>query len=218
MKYNILLLIALLMFFGGCSSNNDNRIDNTSDKRESADLSCHLIVQPYGDFAQGDAYQIARSLIGVIGKYTDISIDSLEVLPNKPLTAELMNNAKTRYRASKILDSQHTLQHRQGDVIIGLTNCDISTSLHGYEDWGILGLAYLGQSNCVISTFRVREKKYFWKVVFHEYLHAYKNLPHCSDPSCFMVDCNGKPKLSLETRLCNDCAKLLQTLASTTTH
>ena len=138
-----------------------------------------------------------------------LAVTKVKVLPNKSLTVELMNDAKTRYRASKILDQQQGMIKQPGDVVIGLTNEDISTSIHGYNDWGILGLSYLNKSNCVISTFRVKDKSQFWKVVLHEFGHGFLGLPHCpnNDSSCFMVDAKGKPNLTPQRHFCETCSR-----------
>lgn len=140
-----------------------------------------------------------------------LAVTEIQVMPNKPLTEDLMNKGKTRYRASKILDQQQGFVKQPGDVVIGLTDKDISTSVHGYEDWGILGLSYLNKSNCVISTYRVKDKSQFWKVVLHEFGHGFLGLPHCpnNDSSCFMVDANGKPNLAPERHFCDSCSKLI---------
>ena len=122
-----------------------------------------------------------------------------------------MNDAKTRYRAGKILNWQYGLLQQAEDAVVGLTDNDISTTAHGYQDWGILGLSYLKENNCVISTFRVKDKTQFWKVVLHEFGHAFLGLDHCpsNDRTCFMVDANGKPDLAKEYHFCDSCTKLL---------
>lgn len=138
-----------------------------------------------------------------------LAVTEIQVLTAKPLTEELMNKGKTRYRARKILDQQQGQLQQTGDVVIGLTDKDISTSVHGHEDWGILGLSYVNLNNCVISTYRVKDKSQFWKVVLHEFGHGFLGLPHCpnGDPTCFMVDANGKPNLTPERRFCDSCSK-----------
>lgn len=59
---------------------------------------------------------------------------NIQVLPNKSLTEELMNEAKTRYRADKIIRS--TRQKTDNITIIGLTHKDISVPYKGKKDWG----------------------------------------------------------------------------------
>lgn len=174
---------------------------------------CRILIQPYGDFSNAKAQAVGKELEKSLATYVaDLAVTEVIVLPGRPLTQDLMNDAKTRYRASKILDQQASLKGQKHDVIIGLTDCDISTTVHGYEDWGILGLSYSGKSNCVISTFRVKDKSHFWKVVLHEFGHAHLGLPHCpnNDPQCFMVDCNGKPDLARERYLCETCSNSIR--------
>ena len=171
---------------------------------------CRILIQPYGNFSQARAQEVSEQLQSALSKHMrGLAVSEVQVLPNKPLSEELMNKAKTRYRASKILDQQQGLFQQQGDVVIGLTDKDISTSVHGYEDWGILGLSYLNRSNCVISTYRVKDKSQFWKVVLHEFGHGFLGLPHCpnNDSSCFMVDANGRPNLTPERHFCDSCSR-----------
>ena len=200
----------------GClawSCSNDKGIKNveadSSAEVECTSPHCRLLIQPYGDFSGVRAQKVANELQKNLATYAkELAVTEVQVLPSKPLTEDLMNDAKTRYRAGKILDRQASLMSRDDDVIIGLTDCDISTTAHGYDDWGILGLSDLGQSNCVISTYRVKDKTQFWKVVLHEFGHGFLGLHHCpkNDPQCFMVDCNGKPDLAKEKYLCDTCS------------
>ena len=180
---------------------------------ESTRPHCRMLIQPYGDFSSVRAHEVAEGLKKSLDTYVkDLAVTEVRVLPAKPLTEDLMNEAKTRYRAGKILDKQASLMSRNDDVIIGLTDCDISTTAHGYADWGIMGMAEMGNSNCVISTFRVKDKTQFWKVVLHEFGHGFLGLDHCpnNDPQCFMVDCNGKPDLAKEKYLCDTCANSIR--------
>ena len=174
---------------------------------------CRLLIQPYGDFSDARAREVAAGLEKSLATYVkDLTVTEVQVLPGKPLSEDLMNNAKTRYRAGKILDRQSSLKSQNDDVIIGLTDCDISATAHGYDDWGIIGMSETGNSNCVISTFRVKDKTQFWKVVLHEFGHGFLGLDHCpnNDPQCFMVDCNGKPDLAKEKYLCDTCSKSIR--------
>lgn len=174
---------------------------------------CRILIQPYGDFSKARAEVVAKELEKNLAAYVkDLAVTDVKVLPGKALTKDLMNDVKTRYRADKILNQQADSKSGKDDVIIGLTDSDISTSAHGYDDWGILGLSYMGHSNCVISTFRVKDKSQFWKVVLHEFGHAHLGLPHCpnNDPQCFMVDCNGKPDLARERYLCETCSNSIR--------
>lgn len=220
-KYLMIVSFALLM---GCAawscSNNTKRIKNVELVANSAPAShavqdsvhphCRIQIQPYDNFSQVKAQEVAKQLEQALNMHMKgLAVTEVKVLPNKPLSEDLMNKGKTRYRASKILDQQQGMAKQPSDVVIGLTDKDISTSVHGYEDWGILGLSYVNRNNCVISTFRVKDKSQFWKVVLHEFGHGFLGLPHCpnNDRSCFMVDANGKPNLSPQHHFCDSCSK-----------
>ncbi len=215
-KQQLFYIIVFTFLLGSlawsCTSNAKRikKVEIVSDtEAECTCPRCRLLIQPYGDFSNERAKVVAEELEKNLAKYVkDLAVSEVKVLPAKPLTEDLMNDAKTRYRASKILDKQAGLKSQKNDAIIGLTDKDISTSAHGYDDWGILGLSYMGHSNCVISTFRVKDQSQFWKVVLHEFGHAYLGLDHCpkNDPHCFMVDCNGKPDLAKERYLCDSCS------------
>lgn len=186
----------------------DVKVENTPPPTP-APPHCRLLMQPYDGFTEARARSVAEELKKTLATYVkDPVVIEVKVLPVKPLTKNLMNKAKTRHRADKILDMQENLKSQKDDMIIGLTDKDISASAHGYEDWGVIGLSNTGQSNSVLSTFRVKDKTQFWKVVLHEFGHAYLGLPHCpnNDPHCFMKDCKGKPDLAKERYLCNSCS------------
>lgn len=166
-------------------------------------------IQPYEDFPHDKAQELAEQLeIAMIGVH---GWTNVYVLPNKPLTKDMLNDAKTRYRANKILDWQRDSVDQTDFAIIGLTSEDISTTLHGYDDWGILGLSYVGTGNSVVSTFRIKDNSQIYKVLLHEFGHGFMGLQHCpnNDPTCYMVDDNGKPKLDKQYHFCDSCSKLI---------
>lgn len=214
-----LIIISLNLLIGSATwscTNNAKRIKHvelvSNNESDCVCPHCRLLIQPYDDFSHDKALEISKQLERALNEHMKgLAVTEVQVMPNKPLTEELMNKAKTRYRASKILDQQQGLLKHPGDVVIGLTDKDISTSVHGYEDWGILGLSYLNKNNCVISTYRVNDKSQFWKVVLHEFGHGFLGLPHCpnNDSSCFMVDANGKPNLTPERHFCDSCSKFI---------
>jgi len=216
-KYLIIISFALLIGSATWScTNNAKRIKNvemvSNDELDCVCPHCRILIQPYDDFSHDKAVEVSKQLERALNEHMKgLAVTEIQVMPNKPLTEDLMNKGKTRYRASKILDQQQGLVKQPGDVVIGLTDKDISTSVHGYEDWGILGLSYLNKNNCVISTYRVKDKSQFWKVVLHEFGHGFLGLPHCpnNDSSCFMVDANGKPNLTPERHFCDSCSKYI---------
>ena len=215
MKKLIILLFNALLICGVWScGNNAKRIKHVefvpNAEADCTCTHCRILIQPYDDFSGEKSQAVAKQLETALSKHMkSLAVTQVQILPNKPLTEDLMNTDKTRYRANKILDQQQSILQQPGDVIIGLTNSDISTSVHGYEDWGILGLSYLNRNNCIISTYRVKDKSQFWKVVLHEFGHGFLGLPHCpnNDRSCFMVDANGKPNLTPQHHFCDSCSR-----------
>ena len=216
-KYLIIISFTLLV---GCATwsctDNAKRIKNvelvSNADPECTCPHCRILIQPYDDFSHDMAVEVSNQLKQALNEHMKgLAVTEVQVMPNKPLSEDLMNKGKTRYRARKILDQQQSLLKQPDCVVIGLTDEDISTSVHGYEDWGILGLSYLNKNNCVISTFRVKDKSQFWKVVLHEFGHGFLGLPHCpnNDSNCFMVDANGKPNLTPQRHFCDSCAKFI---------
>src|SRR5690606_36710283 len=113
------------------------------------------------------------------------------------------NSKSPRYRADKIIAEQRAKKPDSIDYVLGYTSKDISTSKkengqiklpkHKYEDWGVMGLAYVVGNSCVVSSFRLKHKdskKYFSrikKVTVHELGHNL-GLPHCANTKCVMTD------------------------------
>ncbi len=181
-----------------------------NDKTEYLDCTtpvCTILLQPYDKTAEKYAKDVSKTLKEHIESMDYICVQDVKVLPIKQLPNTLLNQAKTRYRATKILDFQKQNHHKIHHVIIGVTSSDISTSTHGHQDYGIQGQAYLGQENCVVSTYRLKNKKDLWKLMTHEFFHAFMHMPHCpaDDPTCIMQDGHGKPNWTKRTKICNKC-------------
>ena len=136
---------------------------------------------------------------------------------------QCLNDSKSRFRATKVIkwlnekynyiwsgptDKNNPVAY----YLIGVTDQDISTSAHNREDYGILGLSYLGKGNVsIISTHRLKRRKDLWKLAVHEFCHGFYGCPHCKndDPSCIMSDAKGgNPHFELKDSLCLDCANI----------
>ncbi|MCH5223214.1 MAG: hypothetical protein J1E82_04170 [Muribaculaceae bacterium] len=92
--------------------------------------------------------------------------------------------------------------------IIGVTDKDISTAIHGRENFGILGLSTYGGDTSVISTYRLKREQDLWKLAIHEFGHGFFNLRHCpvDDVNCIMADAKGKnPHFELKEDFCDNC-------------
>lgn len=75
-------------------------------------------------------------------------------------------------------------------------------------NYGVMGLGFMPGNACVISSFRLGDKKNLherlYKVAIHELGHN-NGLPHCKEDSCYMMDAEGKMKLDNEHFFCNQC-------------
>ena len=177
-------------------------------KVEQANSSCPptIFLQPYDNFTQDEAKQLSMMLEKKFLELYGVEFE-FKVLPNKKLSADLMNNSKSRYRADKIINSLKKEASKQR-IMIGLTHKDVSVPYKGKADWGVLGLSIHGTYACVVSDYRLKNKKRdYWKVVTHEYTHTTFKYNHCpeDDPTCIMKDAKGKADFSNKVGLCKTC-------------
>ena len=200
MKAKLLYILLAVLMLCGCKKT----------EQEQARCTCPptIFLQPLDNYTQKEARQLSKvlekkflELYGVVFEF--------EVLPNKKLSTDLMNDNKSRYRADKIIDSlkKEASYHR---IIIGLTHKDVSFPYKGKPDWGVLGLSIYGTYACVVSDYRLKNKKRdYWKVVTHEFTHTACNYGHCpnDDPTCIMKDAKGHANFSNKERLCDVCKK-----------
>ena len=132
----------------------------------------------------------------------------MEIRKNKNLGSNVLNEAKTRYRADKIINGFSDSNLISGTI--GLINNDISIPYKGKSDWGVLGFSWKGKYVGVVSTYRIKNiKRDLWKVVVHEYIHAHFNYGHCpkDNPKCIMQDAKGHANFSNKNDLCDYCKK-----------
>ena len=165
-----------------------------------------IFLQPLDNFTQQEAMQLQEVLEQRFRKIFNEGFE-FEILPNKKLSVNLMNDSKSRYRADKIINSlkKEANNHR---IIIGLTHKDISVPYKGKPDWGVLGLSIHGTYACVVSDFRLKNKKRdYWKVVTHEFTHTACNYSHCpnDDSTCIMKDAKGKADFANKVSFCKTC-------------
>ena len=158
-------------------------------KTEQANCTCPptIFLQPYDNYTQKEAKQLSKVLEKKFLELYGVEFE-FEVLPNKKLSADLMNDSKSRFRADKIIDSlkKEASDHR---IMIGLTHKD------------------------VVSDYRLKHKKRdYWKVVTHEFTHTACNYGHCPDdnPLCIMKDAKGKADFSNKVEFCKTCREKIK--------
>ena len=204
-----IILLCGILVFSGCSE----KPSGNEEKMDDEDVVClcppTIYLQPYGNFTQKEAAKLQKDLEKLIEELFSLDLD-YEVLPTQPLSDSLLNQAKTRYRADKIIKSLSAKADKH-HIYIGLTHKDISCSIRGKADWGVQGLSLIPGNACVVSTFRVKDKKNFPKVVTHEFIHTYFNYHHCpkDDPTCLMQDAKGSPNFKIKKGLCEYCKSQL---------
>lgn len=154
---------------------------------------------------------------------------TVETLPHANVPDSCYNARHTRYSAKKVmafLEDKYAETAKEKAIancsdkdpiyyyayyIIGVTNRDIATSIHGSDDYGILGLSYRNNPkihNSIISTYRLKRKKDLWKLAAHEFCHGFYNAPHCpnDDEHCILRDAKGgNPHFEIKDSLCEHC-------------
>ncbi|EJF09324.1 zinc-dependent metalloprotease [Pontibacter sp. BAB1700] len=144
------------------------------------------------------------------------------VLERQKMPKSSFHQPRQRYKAKLVLNYLKDIKPKDYDKVIALTDKDISTMVRGHEDWGVIGLAYLGKEPCIVSTYRLGKRKVskskyeqrLTKASLHEVGHTL-GLPHCATSSCFMVDAGGRVATidKAEVTLCSSCKKSLTFLA-----
>jgi archaemetzincin len=176
--------------------------DNKSQKKLS------IIIQPFDG--------ISESTVTIVAKKIK-EIYSGDVIINKsiPLPKKALNQVRTRYRADTLIRYLGGFV-KDGQLIIGLTNKDISTKKGKDPDYGIMGLGFCPGKSCIASTFRLNGKnknEKLFKVAIHELGHtqglAKTNTKHCPEKVCLMRDAEGKDHLNELKYFCSKCRPIL---------
>ncbi len=149
-------------------------------------------IQPLGDLElEADIAYARRALAAFYA-------GEVLVLPRQEMPRAAFYAPRQRYRADVLLNWLRVRRPGDGFRLIGVTALDISTTKPPHRDWGVMGLADLSGTVCVLSSFRCRLRSTgaeharirFGKVIVHEVGHTL-GLPHCATIGCLMEDAQG---------------------------
>ncbi|MDI3319492.1 hypothetical protein [Pinibacter soli] len=186
-------LIIVAVIFNCCHARTQN------DKGENLVVQ----IQPFGNFPEEDLQYVYN---GIKKHYPYVTLTKALPLPKKAYYAK-----RNRYKADSLLTFLSS-RTGEGEVIIGLTEKDISTTKDKVKDWGIMGLGLCPGKACVASTYRLSKTKrqeQLFKVCIHELGHT-QGLKHCPVVYCFMHDAEGRNTTDEETDFCPDCKSVLK--------
>jgi archaemetzincin len=193
----LFLLFLTLTLAAGCQPtstseaiiNDESKVDGTLIK-----------ILPLGAV---DAIYIDEA-VAALKKYTGNAV----LLKARGLPPHAYYLPRNRYRADSLIKWM-AAKAGPGEVYVGLTSVDISTTKDGNADFGVMGLGYQPGRACVISSFRLKNKRNFYKLVLHEAAHT-AGLPHCPEATCFLRDAKGGDHTEEEIGFCNSCSNLLK--------
>lgn len=186
---------------------------NTSTQQKKATENKPLpfvLLQPLRSFDKS----VLLFLKDSIEKFYPVHIT---IADQKSFPANSYYKPRNRYRADSTIDWLRSIRPDSVQLIVGLTDADISATKGTINDFGVMGLGFHPGSACIVSTFRIKKsatskqnlQQRIFKVVVHEMGHNF-GLPHCPDQRCIMADAEGKMKLDLEKDLCAACRKKLK--------
>lgn len=214
MRINIWKAIPLLgvAFFCACSESGEFKIWDSGPTRVG--------IQPFGEVKQAEVDSV-KSAIELMYDFEVVILDRIS-LPKMAYT----EIRYPRYRADSLVKwiSDHVPD--TVDMVIGLTNKDISTTKYKdrkkkiikepqwqYRDFGIFGLGRVGGDACVVSSYRLHKNastslfyKRLTRISCHEVGHVL-GLHHCPEKSCLMNDANETIKTidNSTGELCEKC-------------
>lgn len=177
-------------------------------EKRPAKVKMAIVIQPFEGLTRSTAQLIAEQLKEIYSG--EVVVNNTIPLPNIAL-----NYNRTRYRADSLIRYLGTLA-KGNQLIIGLTNKDISTTKGKDADWGVMGLGFSPGKSCIASTFRLKGEnrlEKLFKVAIHELGHtqglARTKTKHCPEKNCLMRDAEGKDHLNELKVFCSKCKPVL---------
>lgn len=188
-----------------CKDGDNNSPQKRDIVQESAGQasSPEICLYRYDDFPVQKANMLADVLRKV---YPAVTLQAAALA----LPKEHYNKERNRYRGTGLLEDLR--RHRNGNVLLGLTDEVIFMSNELSLTYGIFGLSFTGSGLAIISSTRpsgkAQSEDHLVKLMMHEMGHAF-GLKHCSDQHCFMVDAEHGDKFSQTPAFCKSCKSFL---------
>jgi archaemetzincin len=209
---NEMLFLALMSLVISCSE--AIKVKNIPPSKEPKKPTTHkkyaIIIQPFNGISNATVSIMKNRLQEVYAG---------DIFINKPieLPQNTRNHTGRRYRADSLIKFLNSFV-KKDQLIIGITEKDISTTKGKYPDWGIMGLGSCPGKSCIASTFRLkgknRDEKLF-KLAIHELGHtqglAQTKTKHCPEKTCLMRAAEGRDRFDELRTFCSHCKpKLIQ--------
>lgn len=158
-----------------------------------------IIIKPLGKIEASTINKVRTFLLNF---FPDVRISNNEKMPIEAYFAP-----RKRYRADRIICLLHN-RSKNGEIYIGITHSDISTTKGSIPDFGVMGLALRPGKGAVVSDYRLKDKSKLGILAIHELGHTF-GLPHCPNKGCYMQDAKGKDHTRQLLRFCDDCNLVL---------
>jgi archaemetzincin len=198
--------LMLILFMMGCTQ------PQATDKRK-------IGIVPFGNFKSADVTLVQDALVREYGS-------TVVILPGQKMPDLFSINIKSpRFRADSIIAYLRRTKSDSLTLILGLTNDDVSVTkkekdgsikkpIEIYNDFGVFGYGYVSAPGAVVSSFRIKSKRYqerLVKISVHEIGHNL-GLSHCNNPNCVMTDAAEKIATidEAEMHLCAFCKSKLE--------
>jgi archaemetzincin len=202
---SLLLAVILLTGCGKQSSETQSEVGNSEVREEVVQkvTTPNLILVRYGNLPTGLMDETKSMLSSYFGEITVMEAalpDSAYYQPRGRYLSKILLNQLLHFRESNTL-------------VLGITEKDISTAVHGYDNYGIMGQASLNQKVAVVSTWRLGkvnhlQKQDFKKLMLHELAHSV-GLRHCKTDDCILHDAEKKNRFSQSPSFCVACKQQL---------
>jgi len=188
--------IIAIIILGSCV--NETKKTGQIKKTPSPSENSLIIIQPIG--------KVNSELVKEVSSHLRKIFPYIKVNSRIEIPTNCYYKPRKRYRADSIIKWLNV--GKQNEKILAVTQYDISTTKGEFKDYGVMGLGYRPGKSCVISSFRLKEKKKLYLVALHELGHNF-GLPHCAVEKCIMTDAKSKDNTSQSKYFCNKCRTYL---------